>query len=70
MKTFLVIVQIVLSLILTALIFLQSNGNTDSRSNLMSAVNFEKRGWEKVMFNFTIFLLALFLISSIIQTLI
>ncbi len=70
MKTILIIVQIILSLILTALIFLQSNGDTDSRSNIMSTVNFEKRGWEKVMFNVTIFVLVLFLISSVIQTLI
>jgi protein translocase SecG subunit len=70
MKTTLIVVQIILSIILTALIFLQSNGDTDARSNIMSAVNFEKRGWEKVMFNFTIFILVLFLISSVIQTLI
>jgi preprotein translocase subunit SecG len=55
---------------LTALIFLQSSGDTDSRQNIMSAVNYEKRGWEKVTFNFTIFILVLFLVSSIIQTLI
>jgi protein translocase SecG subunit len=70
MKIFLVVVQILLSVVLTVLIFLQSHGDTDSRSNLMSAVKYEKRGWEKVMFNFTIFILALFLISSIVQTLI
>jgi protein translocase SecG subunit len=70
MKTFLVIVQIVLSIILTVLIFLQSSGDTESRSNIMSTTNYEKRGWEKVTFNFTIFILILFLISSIIQTLI
>lgn len=70
MNTFLVIVQIILSVVLTVLIFFQSNGDTDSRSNIMSAVNVEKRGWEKVTFNFTIFVLILFLISSIIQTLI
>lgn len=70
MKTTLTIVQIVLSLILATLIFLQSNGDTESRSNIMSSTNFEKRGWEKVMFNLTITIIVLFLISSIIQTLI
>ena len=70
MKTILLIIQIVLSLLLTVLIFLQSNGDTESRSNILSVSTVEKRGWEKVMFNFTIFIIALFLISSIIQTLI
>ncbi|MFA5749611.1 MAG: preprotein translocase subunit SecG [Candidatus Shapirobacteria bacterium] len=70
MKTTLIIVQIILSLLLATLIFLQSNGDTESRSNIMSAVSSEKRGWEKVMFNFTIFVIIIFLISSIIQTLI
>ena len=70
MKTTLTIIQIILSVILIILIFLQSNGENESRSNIMSAVNFEKRGWEKVMFNFTIFIFVIFTISSIIQTLI
>lgn len=70
MKTTLTIIQIILSLILATLIFLQSNGDTESRSNIMSTTNMEKRGWEKVMFNFTIFVIVLFLISSIIQTII
>jgi len=70
MKTALIIVQIILSIIITALIYLQSNGDIDSRSNIMSAVSSEKRGWEKVMFNLTIIVLTLFLLSSIIQTLI
>lgn len=68
MKTSLIIVQIILSIILTALIFLQSNG--DSESNSITSTNVQKRGWEKVIFNFTIFVVVLFLVSSIIQTLI
>jgi protein translocase SecG subunit len=68
MKTALIIVQIILSIILTALIFLQSNG--DSESNSITSTNVQKRGWEKVVFNFTIFVVVLFLVSSIIQTLI
>jgi len=68
MKTALIIVQIILSIILTALIFLQSNG--DSESNSITSTNVQKRGWEKVVFDFTIFVVVLFLISSIIQTLI
>jgi protein translocase SecG subunit len=70
MKTALTIIQIVLSIGLAALIFLQSNGDTESRTNLMSNSVPEKRGWEKIIFNFTITVIVLFLISSIIQTLI
>jgi len=69
MKTTLIITQIVLSILLSTLIFLQSNGDTESQSNILSATTTEKRGWEKIMFNFTIFIIAIFLISSIIQTL-
>lgn len=70
MKTTLTIVQIILSITLATLIFLQSNGDTESQTNLMSNSVPEKRGWEKIIFNFTIFIIVLFLISSIIQTLI
>jgi protein translocase SecG subunit len=70
MKTALTIIQIILSLALTVLIFLQANGDSESKSNLLSATVSEKRGWEKVLFNFTIFLLVVFIISSIIQTII
>lgn len=70
MKNILIIIQIILSLILATLIFLQSNGDTESQSNIMSSTNFEKRGWDKVIFNLTIAIIILFLISSIIQTLI
>ncbi|HOR01725.1 MAG TPA: preprotein translocase subunit SecG [Candidatus Woesebacteria bacterium] len=69
MKTFLIIIQIILSLTLSVLIFLQSSGETESRSNLINNVP-EKRGWEKVMFNLTIFIIVLFIVSSIVQTLI
>lgn len=68
MKTILIITQIVLSFILTILIFLQSSGDTESNSNLLSTTKTEKRGWEKIMFNFTIFIIIIFIISSIIQT--
>lgn len=67
MKTTLIIIQIILSIVLAVLIFLQSNGDTESNSNLLSAKT-EKRGWEKIMFNFTIFIIIIFIISSIIQT--
>jgi len=68
MKTILTVIQILLSVILSILIFLQSSDDSESRSNIMSSVSFEKRGWEKIIFYFTIVILILFLISSIIQT--
>lgn len=61
------IFQIILSIALSALIFLQSTDDSDSRSNIMSSVSFQKRGWEKIIFYVTIVVLILFLIISIIQ---
>ncbi len=68
MKTFLTIIQIIISITLSVLIFLQSSGETESRSNLMNSVAVQKRGWEKIMFNFTLFIILAFIVSSIIQT--
>lgn len=68
MKTTLTIIQIILAVILSVLIFLQSSGETESNSNLLSTVQTEKRGWEKIMFNFTIFVIIAFIVSSIVQT--
>ena len=68
MKTTLIIIQIILAIVLATLIFLQSNGDTESNSNILSTTKTEKRGWEKIMFNFTIFIIIIFIISSIIQT--
>jgi len=69
MKTLLTIIQIILAISLTILIFFQS-GSEESNSNLINTSSYEKRGWEKVMFNLTIVLLVIFLVSSIIQTII
>jgi preprotein translocase subunit SecG len=49
---------------------MQAGGTNERNSNLLAQTNNQKRGWEKFMFNITIFLLVIFLISSIIQTLI
>lgn len=68
MKNILIFAQILLSSFLVALIFLQSTGDSESRSNILSTTGFEKRGWEKIMFQLTIVILTLFIISSIIQT--
>ena len=69
MVTFLTVFQIFLSITIIVLVFLQPSNESESRSNILSSVTFEKRGWEKVMFNLTIISVILFLFSSIIQTL-
>lgn len=70
MNTALSIFQIILSIALSVLIFLQSSNDSESRSNIMSTVSFQKRGWEKVIFYITVVVLILFLISSIVQIII
>ena len=70
MKIAFTIIQIILSVTLSGLIFLQSNDDSESRSNIMSTSTFQKRGWEKFVYFTTIAILVLFLISSIIQTII
>lgn len=70
MKIILTVIQIFLAVITTTLIFLQSSGDTESRSNLLSTVHSQKRGWEKVMFYATIIILVIFLLSSIVQSLV
>ncbi|MFA7300975.1 MAG: preprotein translocase subunit SecG [Candidatus Shapirobacteria bacterium] len=67
MKVTLSIIQIILSVVLSALIFLQAKGNNESNSNILSDTAGERRGWEKFIFNLTIFITFLFLVSSIVQ---
>jgi protein translocase SecG subunit len=66
MKITLTIIQIILCLVLSALIFLQSKGANEN-SNILSESSTQRRGWEKILFNLTLFIIFLFLISSIIQ---
>lgn len=70
MTLVLAIIQIILSVTITGLIFLQSNGDTESKSNILSTNTFQKRGWEKAVFSFTIVVIAVFLVSSIVQSII
>lgn len=69
MKTALTIFQIIICIALSALIFLQSKGSNEN-NNILSETSSERRGWEKILFNLTLFIILLFLISSIVQTLI
>lgn len=67
MKTTLAIIQIILSITLSALIFLQAKGQNESNSNILSDTGSQRRGWEKFIFNLTLTVTFLFIISSIIQ---
>ncbi|MBU1118145.1 preprotein translocase subunit SecG [Patescibacteria group bacterium] len=69
MKTALTIIQIILCIILSTLIFLQSKGDNESNNILSEAIS-ERRGWEKIIFNSTLFVMLMFLLSSITQSLI
>jgi len=69
MNIALIIIQIILCISLSTLIFLQSKGSNEN-SNILSESNSQRRGWEKILFNLTLFNILLFLISSIVQSLI
>ncbi len=68
MKTAITIFQIILSCLLIFLIFLQTQ-DEDNKDNILSPVNLNKRGWEKILFFITIGCIALFLVISVVQTL-
>ncbi len=69
MNTSLTIIQIILCLLLSSLIFMQSKGSTEN-NNILSETVSQRRGWEKILFNLTLVTILLFLISSVIQSLI
>jgi protein translocase SecG subunit len=69
MKITLIIIQILLCILASTLIFLQSKGDSEN-NNILSETNSERRGWEKILFRLTIFTIFLFLVSSIVQSLI
>ncbi len=70
MKTILTIIQIILGVTVAVLILLQANGDTESRSNILSTAGVQKRGWELIMYYFSVGVIFVFLLSSIIQTII
>jgi len=69
MKTALIIFQILICIALSILIFLQSKGSNEN-NNILSETTSQRRGWEKILFNLTLFTIFLFLVSSIIQSMI
>jgi preprotein translocase subunit SecG len=48
---------------------MQSKGSSEN-NNILSETTSQRRGWEKILFNLTLFTILLFLISSVIQSLI
>lgn len=70
MKTVLLVAQIIISILLIILILLQTPPEDTSFSASLFQPKFTRRGVEKLTFFTTIFLLLLFLISSLFQLLI
>lgn len=66
----LVIIQIILGVSVTGLILLQSSGDTENRSNILSSSGMQKRGWELITYYITVGLIGAFLFSSLIQAII
>lgn len=69
MNTALIVFQIIICITLISLIFLQSKGSNEN-NNILSESASQRRGWEKILFNLTIFIILLFLVSSIVQSMI
>jgi protein translocase SecG subunit len=70
MSTIISIIQIILSVSLSVLIFLQAKGVNENSSNILSTTGTQRRGWEKAMFNLTVAVTVLFLLSSIVSLLV
>ncbi|MBU3935668.1 preprotein translocase subunit SecG [Patescibacteria group bacterium] len=68
MKITIAIIQTLLSVLLITLIFLQTGNSDDNRSNFLSDSSAKKRGWEKILFTFTLIVITIFLVSSVIQS--
>lgn len=69
-NSILLVFQIIIGCILSGLILMQSKGTGLGRSFGGNQAYSSKRGMEKIVFNITIALAVLFLISSIIQLMI
>jgi preprotein translocase subunit SecG len=48
---------------------MQSKGSSEN-NNILSETVSQRRGWEKILFNLTLVIILLFLISSVVQSLI
>lgn len=69
-KNIILIIQIIIAILLTLTILVQSKGTGLSKAWGMSGgTSFARRGLEKVIFRSTFFLAVIFIIVSIIQVL-
>ena len=69
MKEFLLISQIVVSIILVVLVLLQARGTGFGRSMGGGGTSFTRRGLEKLIFRSTFVFVGLFLIISVLELL-
>jgi protein translocase SecG subunit len=70
MKTFLIAIQIITSIVLVVLILMQAKGTGFGRSWGSGGSSFTRRGLEKMVFKLTFIVSAVFLIVSFINVLI
>ncbi len=61
--------QTLISLLVIGLIFLQPGNDNESRGNFFSSTKTNKRGWEKVIFQLTLFLVSTFAVLNLIVSL-
>jgi protein translocase SecG subunit len=66
----LIILHIILSVSTITLIFIQPSSDSLESSNILSATNPTRRGWDKLVFTLTLVVLSVFLVSAIVQTII
>lgn len=69
MKQFLLIFQIIVSIVLVILVLLQARGTGFGRSSGGGGTSFTRRGLEKLIFRATFVFVALFLIVSVLELL-
>lgn len=70
MKTFLLVVQILVAIFLVAVILIQSKGTGFGRVWGATSASFTRRGLERLVFRLTFVLAATFIIVSILQLII
>lgn len=70
MRLVLQILQIVVSILLIAMIIIQARGTGLGRSFSASQASFSRRGLEKLIYKSTFVVAGLFIVISILQTLI
>lgn len=70
MKTALLLMQIIIAIGLIGLIIMQARGTGLGRTFAASSTSFSRRGVERLVYKTTFFLAGLFIVISILQTVI